>query len=255
MPPEKRTEGEQRFEAYLKAMDYPFEFEKPYPGKSKRPDYSIILGSTTYLFDVKDADPYVMPPGFLQLDPHPEIIERIKAGQKKFKQFEEFPCCIVLQNNGNVKMMIEEPSVMLGVMYGRIGFSVPIYVGDGPQTEPPPPLAMKFTQGARFQPNRNTRFSALITLRRIAVGKRRLRRIRQDNPAMTFDEAHSLARERYGDDYFGELQQGVIVWENVYSKVKLPRESFNGPYDERYGLDGDDVTRVFCGSAFDEFDR
>lgn len=255
MPQDNRTEGERRFEAYLKAMGYPFEFEKPYPGKRRRPDYSVTLGSVTYLFDVKDADPEVMRPGFFQLNPHPEIIERIKAGQKKFKEFRDFPCCIVMQNNGNISAMFEEPSVVLGTMYGRIAFRVPLYVGDGPPTEPAPPATWEFTQGAWFQPNRNTRISALITLRRIAVGKRRLRRIRQDNPGMAFDDAHNLAGDRFGADYFEELQQGVIVWENVYARVPLPRDIFNGPYDERYGLDGNDMTRVFCGSAFEEFDQ
>lgn len=255
MPQQNQTEGERRFEAYLKAMGYPFEFEKPYPGKHKKPDYSLTLGRATYLFDVKDADPAVMPRGSFQLDPHPEIIERIRAGQKKFKEYGEFPCCVVMQNNGNISAMFEDPTVVLGVMYGRIALSVPVYVGDGTPTEPAPPPEWKFTKGARFQPNRNRRFSALITLRRIAVGKQRLRRIRRDNPAMTFDEAHNLAAERFGANYFEELQQGVIVWENVYARVPLPRDIFNGPYDERYGLDGNDMTRVFCGSAFEEFDQ
>jgi hypothetical protein len=255
VPQDGRTEGERRFESYLKAMNYPFEFEKPYPGKSKRPDYSLTMGRATYLFDVKDADPAVMPPGFFQLDPHPEIIERIKAGQKKFKEFKEFPCCVVMQNNGSISMMVEEPTAVLGAMYGRIGFRVPVYVGDGPPTEPAPPLRPGFTHGARFQPNRNTRISALITLRRVAVGKRRVRRIRQDNPGIVFDDAHNLAGDRFGADYFEELQQGVIVWENAYAKVPLPRDFFNGPYDEGYGLNGNDMSRVFCGSAFEEFDQ
>jgi len=255
VPQDNRTEGERRFETYLKAMGYPFEFEKPHPGKSKRPDYSVTLGSATYVFDVKDADPDAMPPGFFQSDPHTETITRIKAGQKKFKEFREFPCCVVMQNNGNISAMFEEPAAVLGAMYGRIGFRVPLYVGDGAPTEPAPPLRPQFTQGAWFQPNHNTRISALITLRRIAVGKRRLRRIRQDNPGMTFDDARNLAGERFGADYFQELQQGVIVWENVYARVALTRDIFNGPYDERYGLDGTDMTRVFCGSAFEEFDH
>jgi hypothetical protein len=37
--------------------------------------------------------------------------------------------------------------------------------------------------------------------------------------------------------------------------VPLPRDIFNGPYDERYGQDGADITRVFCGSAFEQFDQ
>jgi hypothetical protein len=145
---DNRTEGERRFETYLKAMGYPFEFEKPYPGKSKRPDYSVTLGSATYVFDVKDADPDAMPPGFFQSDPHPEIIERIKAGQKKFKEFRESPCCVVMQNNGNISAMFEEPTAVLGAMYGRIGFRDPLHVGDGAPTEPVPPLRAEFTQGA-----------------------------------------------------------------------------------------------------------
>lgn len=255
MCPDSRTEGERRFEAYLTAMDYAFEFEKPYPGKSKRPDYSVTLGGETYLFDVKDAAPRWMSTGFDQVNPHPAIIERIKAGQKKFKEFREFPCCIVMQNNGNFLAMFEEPTVVLGVMYGRIGYSVPIWLEDGPAPKPAPPISSVFTDGAQFQPNRNTRISALVTLRRIAVGRRRVSRVRQDNPGMSFGGADILAAERFGADYLGELQQGVIVWENAYARVPLPRNVFNGPYDERYGLDGDDVTRVFCGSAFREFDQ
>jgi hypothetical protein len=97
---EKRIEGEVRFEAYLNAMGYPFVFETEHPGKRKKPDYTLTLGETTYLFDVKDADPH-LPRGFNQFDPHPEIIERVKAGLKKFREYKEFPCGIVLQNNGH----------------------------------------------------------------------------------------------------------------------------------------------------------
>ena len=63
-----RTEGEQRFEAYLNTMGYPFVFEKEHPGKHKRPDYTLAHGGNMYLFDVKDADPYA-PRGFNQFDP------------------------------------------------------------------------------------------------------------------------------------------------------------------------------------------
>jgi|ERR1700722_2255469 len=253
VPNNERTKGEQRFEAYLKTMGYPFVFEKEHLGKSKRPDYTLAFGGKTYLFDVKDADPYTSR-GFNQFDPHPEITERIKAGLKKFREFKEFPCCIVLQNNGNVRMMNEEPPVMLGAMYGKIAFRVPLYVGEGPRSEPAPPVQPVFTGGAQFQPNRNTRISALITLRRIGVGKRRLRRIQKDDPNLSFWDAYYRTAERFGADFFEERQQGLIVWENVYARVPLPRDLFNGPWDERYGQDGTDITRIFCGSAFEEFD-
>jgi hypothetical protein len=244
----ERTIGERRFEAYLNAMGYPFEFEKEYPGKQKRPDYTVAKNGT-FLFDVKDADPN-MPPGFNQFDPHEAIIQRINAGRKKFKEFKEFSCCVVLQNNGNVFMNIEHPVSVLGAMYGKVGFKVPIFVGIGVPSEPPlpPPQPQQaFLGGAQFLANKNTTISALISLRQVAIGKRRLRKIREDNPELHFEYAFEMAIERFGPDFFDEFQQGVIVWENIHARVPLPRELFDGPFDERWGLDGGDVACIFCG--------
>lgn len=243
-----RTEGERRFEQYLKAIGYPFEYERGFPGKSKRPDYTVTRNGT-FLFDVKDADRKIPHGrGITQYDPHEGIIERINSGRKKFKEFKEFPCCIVLQNNGNVFVDIETPAAVLGAMYGKVGFTVPVYVGGGIPSSPAPPIRPAFLSGARMQPERNTTISALISLRRVAVGKLRLRRIRQENPQLSFDDALTVASERFGCDYdFGELQQGVIVWENAYARKPLPRDMFNGPFDERWGLDGADIACVFYG--------
>jgi hypothetical protein len=246
----ERTIGEARFEAYLRGMDYPFEFEKEYAGKRKRPDYTVTNNGVS-LFDVKDADPK-LPTGFTQFDPHLGIIRRIDAGRKKFKEFKEFPCCIVLQNNGNIFMDIEHPVTMLGAMYGKVGFAIPIRVGAGVPTEPAPPIQQRFLDGAQMLPDKNTTISALVSLRRVAVGKRRLRRIRQENPDLGFNDAVAIATERFGADFFDEMQEGVIVWENVHARLPLPKALFNGPFDERWGLDGTDMACIFCGSELAE---
>jgi hypothetical protein len=242
----ERTIGEQRFEAYLNAMGYPFEFEKEYPGKQKRPDYTVAKNGT-FLFDVKDADPN-MPPGFNQFEPHEAIIERINAGRKKFKEFKEFPCCVVLQNNGNVLMNTEHPVSVLGAMYGKIGFSVPLFVGSGGPSEPTPPPRQAFLGGAQFLPDKNTTISALISLRRVAVGKRRLRKIREENPGLSFDDSYSIALECFGPDFFDDYQQGVIVWENIHARLPLPSDLFDGPFDERWGLNHGEIACIFCGT-------
>lgn len=243
----ERTEGEQRFEAYLNEMGYPFLFEKTYLGKQRKVDYTVTTPKGVFLFDVKDADPN-MPTGFQQFDPHEGIVRKIQAGRTKFKEYKEYPCCVVLQNNGTIFMDIEHPAIVLGAMYGKVAFSVPVYVGDGPRREPPPPIQQGFTTGAQMQPSKNQTISALISLRRVAVGKLRLRKIRRENPALSFDEAFALTGERFGPDFFDEYRQGVIVWENVYARLPLPRDLFNGPFDERFGLDGTDIACVFCGS-------
>ncbi len=54
---ESRTIGEGEFEKYLTTAGYPFEYEKVWPGKKRRPDYMLTRGGGTFLFDVKDFDP------------------------------------------------------------------------------------------------------------------------------------------------------------------------------------------------------
>lgn len=68
-------------------------------------------------------------------------------------------------------------------------------------------------------PNKNTTISALLTVRYVSIGRD------------------------------GETQQGVIVFENVYARRPLPLGILNGPYDARFGLDGNDLACVFCGPA------
>jgi hypothetical protein len=77
------TAGEILFEDYLKSMQYPYEFEKEFPGKTKRPDYTVTKDGT-FLFDVKDFIEH-MPVGFSAYDPYPRIREKIDEGRDKFK--------------------------------------------------------------------------------------------------------------------------------------------------------------------------
>lgn len=227
-------------------MSYPFEYEREYSGKSKRPDYTVTKDGV-FLFDVKDFNPN-MPKGFMQFDPYIHIRKRIEAGRKKFKEYKEFPCCIVLQNNGNVFADTEHPSTVLGAMYGDVGFSIPIYIGSGVPPEPRPQIQQGFMGRAQMLANKNTTISALVTLRYIAVGRLRIRKIWQEQPRLSTDDVLVAARERFGESFdCDEKKQGVIVWENAHARIPLSRSLFTGPFDSRYGLDGNDLANVFCG--------
>jgi hypothetical protein len=251
VPNRTRTIGEERFEEYLEGMGYPFEYEQEYPGKAKRPDYTVTKDGV-FLFDVKDFDPN-MPAGFQQFNPYIHIRKRIEAGRKKFKEYKEFPCGVVLQNNGNVFASTETPSTVLGAMYGDVGFSIPIYVGGGVAPESPPPIQQGFMGGAQMLANKNTTISALVTLRYVAVGRLRIRKIWQEQPELSTEDVLAVAQERFGKDYdFNEKQQGVIVWENIHARIPLSRALFTGPFDSRFGLDGSDIANVFYGSQLAE---
>ncbi len=250
-----RTIGEEEFEKYLTTAGYPFEYEKVWPGKKRRPDYTLARGNSTLLFDVKDFDPKTPVLGFSQVEMYSGIRRQIEVGRQKFKEFKEFPCCVVLRNNGNMFARIEDPHTVFGAMYGDVGFAIPVFLGGGPPPGDVPPVRQTFLGGAQMLPNKNTTISALLTVRYISIGHLRMKRILDTNPAMNFSDVQAEARSRFGEDFDeGEMQQGAIVFENVYARLPLPRDIFNGPYDVRFGLDGNDLACVFWGSALTELD-
>jgi hypothetical protein len=161
------THGELLFQDYLNAMRDPYEFEKEFPGKKKRPDYTVNRNGV-FLFDVKDFEPSMpIVSGFSAYDPYPRIREKIDQGRKKFKEFKDYPCSLVLKNNGNALVHLENPAIMLGSMYGDAGFTVPVYVGDGPMPSERPDVSRAFLhRGKMILADRfhNTTISALITL-------------------------------------------------------------------------------------------
>jgi hypothetical protein len=243
-----RTEGERQFERYLDSVGYTYEFEKAYPGRTKKPDYTVTAYDL-FLAEVKDFDEFLPNVGFQQVDVHFRIRKKIEEGRKKFKEYKDFPCCVVLQNNGNVHVPSEDPTIVLGSMYGTIGFAIPTFVGSGvpPATLPEP--SIQFMGDAQMTATKNTTISALLSLREVAVGIRRVRKIRREFPGLPRDNAEALARERFPDFDYDELQLGVIVWENCHARLPLSRKLFVGPYDERWGLEGGDIQRVFCGQG------
>jgi hypothetical protein len=206
------TDGELLFQDYLDAMRYQYEFEKEFPGKKKRPDYTISLNGVS-LFDVKDFEPNLPTFGFSAYDPYPRIRQKIEEGRIKFKEFKDYPCSLVLKNNGNPLVHLENPNIMLGSMYGDAGFTVPVYVGAGPMPSERPDVGRAFlSRGKMIRPDhlQNTTVSALITLRFVPVGSRRIDRVWQEQKRANgdfgrkkqmaaYEEVCTLAAKRYSN--------------------------------------------------------
>ena len=53
---------------------------------------------------------------------------------------------------------------------------------------------------------------------------------------------------------YGETMRRVLVCENPYAGITLPREIFTGPFYERYGLEENHIVRVFAGEAIRELE-
>jgi hypothetical protein len=246
----QKTVSEELFERYLESQGLAFEFEKQYEGKSRRPDYTVAIGGKGYLFEVKEFEPGDMPLGTSQFDPYPPIRAKIDAARKKFKEFEGFPCCLVLHNKGAF-VMTERPYVMLGAMYGDAGFKLAFdpnlgkAVGD--------PEAAFLGMGKMIRPHwrepENRRITAILTLRHYAAGMRRYSlwwdEIRRQIKAGAIDPDATPEP----DFDIGERGLGVLVWDNAFAEIPLPLNVFRGPYDERWSVVDNDQRLTFRGAG------
>jgi hypothetical protein len=259
------TSGELLFQDYLDAMHYPYEFEKNFPDKKKPPDYTVNRDGV-FLFDVKDFEPNNVSLGCGAYDPYPRIREKIDQGRKKFKEFKEYPCSLVLWNNGDGFVHLERPEIVLGAMYGDSGLTVPINTSTGTASGDFSPTFLgrgKMFRYGDVANAKNTTISALITLRHVGIGIGRINRIWDERKKVdknfgkedlwaAISEVCAAAAERYADFDAEEKRLGVIVWENAVARIPLSRELFTGPYDERWGHEGGHQFIVFRGEKLAE---
>lgn len=217
--------SERLFEEYLLSQGiYDFEYERLWPGIPTRPDYTIEHNGATYLFDVKEfKDEEFIPPsaGAFAVDRYTRIREKINKVRSQFKHFKDKPCCLVLYTLDPF-VRLQEPFIVLGAMYGDLGFTSLWNRLTGSQV-PDSTRRTFLKNGKMFRPEsrepQNQTISALITLRHVLQGV-----------------------------------PGVIVWENHFARVPFPRTIFCGPYDERWGKDENQLKRLFIGEALANID-
>ncbi|HXU38927.1 MAG TPA: hypothetical protein VN937_21415 [Blastocatellia bacterium] len=235
-----RTKGERLFERYLRLQGITdYEYESKNAGKLKRPDYTVVIADQEYLFEVKDFQPKDALNS--ASDPYIRIRKRIELAREKFREYKDWPCCLVLYDD-NARLDLEEPEIMLGAMYGNFGVGMEFNHAIGEldaATE-----RWGFHDGGKmFRPKsstpQNTTISAVITLRHVAVGLRKLgvflEGLKEKRPNITAAEALSETFSRNIDFDKQERHLGVIVWENEFARIPFPRTLFCGPYDLRWG--------------------
>ena len=184
---------------------------------------------------------------FGAFDPYEPIRAHIEEGKDKFKDFSTQLCALVLFSEApGVQLM--EPHVMLGAMYGNLGFTVPLdpVVGAADASK----ISSKFLVGegkmvrrTRYQ---NTRIAALISLVKYnTFTKEALRYIRTDDgrsPEARWEDAFS---GRAGIN--PEPTLCCTVWENGAARLKLPQDLFRGPMDAWWTCDDDQQGLSFIG--------
>lgn len=244
--------GENLFEEYLASQKLTnWEFEREYPGKSRLPDYTLHVNQEEYLFDVKEFKSKPPESEVGCYDPYDPIREKIEAGRKKFKEYKDWPCCLVLYSGGSLPLInLEDPNVMFGAMLGDCGVIESFNPAPGVKDS----SAIKWgflDRGKMFRPKtgqtQNTTISALIALRHVPVGRVRLEAHMRD-----LKKRQPVTEEDWFDmkvDFdLKERELGVVVFENPFARIPLSSNMFIGPYDKRYKWEGNSLERVFVGT-------
>jgi hypothetical protein len=233
----ERTQGERQFEQYLRLQSLPIEHEKQHPGKSKNPDYCIQWRGQPVMFEIKDIEAPPLPTGVGASNSYPQIRERIVRGRKKFKEFKEFCCALVLYNNGAF-VMLEHADFMLGSMYGDSGWKIPFDPVKGLMDSSA--MVRAFLGGGMMltpdREPRNTTISALITLTRICPDWQRMLAFRREHPHIPIDDLEDAMRAKNPTFDVNVVVPRVIVWHNCLARIPFPEDLFCGPYDSHVKL-------------------
>lgn len=252
----RRNVSELLFEEY--ADEYKLgtlEYEPEYPRASKRIDYRLNHGGQWLWFEVKEFsdDLTLIGSGGGAFDPHVGIRGKIGKAAEKFRDYDNECCSLVLFNERLNLVDICTPRIVLGAMLGSVGFRVPYNPAtdafDGPVQD-----NIFMDGGKLIHPHiktpQNTTISAVIALERFTVGQTELqiaveRKERAEQRSLSLDE--HLAMLDANREAYGRRVLRTIVYENPHARKPLPRDIFTGPFDERWGQDGDVIKQIFIG--------
>jgi hypothetical protein len=244
----QKTPGELAFEEYLNAQGIAFEYEPPLSFTTKVVDY--VVDHHTHggiYFEVKDITRWPLQGmgSFFQFDPYEPIRSHIEAGKKKFKDFSDQLCVLVLFSQ---VMNLMEPHVMMGAMYGNLGFTIPVDIETGVADASEIESKFLVGEGKMVRPSeyQNTRIAALISLVSYnTFPKEALKYIRSDDGRSPEERESDALSGRAGISQ--EPTLCCTVWENGTAKRRLPQDLFRGPMDAWWTCDEDQQGPSFIG--------
>ncbi|MFP5205897.1 MAG: hypothetical protein ACLGSH_11120 [Acidobacteriota bacterium] len=248
----KSTYGENLFEAYLVSHGIAFEKEPRLPGVNQLIDF--VIDHPTHgkvLLELKDI---VNPPptgSFSMIDPYKPIREHIEEGTRKFRSTADYVCGLVLAAPPGSFVQLNEPYVMLGSMYGDMGFRVPLGIRPGAPANDDVRSEFLVGKGKMVRPSRlqNTRIAALISIQEFSIWHLAMRKyINTDDGRTRAERGRDVFEGTAGlPDDMEAKESGITVWENAAASKKLPSDLFNGQMDAWYEFSYGYQTLTFVG--------
>jgi len=222
-----KTESEALFEQYLLANAYvDWEFEPEIGGQTKHPDYLVRWQGMELLFEVKELrakDAWHQNGSGCQIeygDPCKGLRQEINEARKKFRNLKSWCCSLVVRRIDDWRTMLE-PMYVFSAMIGDLVFTGTYDASLGMVA--PDSLRAAFGGGGKMldpktKRPQNTTVSSIIVLKRLD-GKPR-----------------------------------VVVCENPFARIPLPRGVLCGTLDERWAYHAA-PTRIFAGDKLEQIEQ
>ena len=133
---ETKNESEQFFEQYLDSNGFrgQWTYEPLLPGKNKKPDYMLNWKGSKCFFEVKELRKKPNEPAerAIYFDPYPSLRSEIDEARKKFKEYKDYSCSLVVFNIDDRQTRLD-PVTVFGAMLGNLGLKMdfnPIKTGE-----------------------------------------------------------------------------------------------------------------------------
>ena len=244
------TESERAFEQYLTQQKLQWtrlpETDRP------QPDYAVKHERVRCLFEVKEFDiPTIQPTG--GFDPSPAVREKIHRARRKFGEYKDHPCAVVLWSSKSILRTLIPPFVMAAAFGNVIDF------GDGFEGDiGDEPLCYAFSGPAALTPSANTTLSAIVILSSyqldqvwVEAWRRLSEKIQKGEPTQLSDQfnlTQQVAENFVGSRYLFQGSLRTILLENPYARLPFPPDLFMGPFDQRWHLESGRYRLCFMGS-------
>jgi len=235
-----KTHSELLFERYLRSLPLDFAYEPKVPGRTKRPDYKVMIGGKLCWFEVKEMDePKLARTG--GFDPTPPFEEKINAVRKQFREFKDDCCVLVLHGCKSIFRLPMTPEIVSAAFGERI--RVEPQCG---QTLADEPFDFQFRGNAMLRPDANTTISAIVILQHYQLEWRwveafyRIRKkveIGLEVGPLAYAEEFEAMDDAEKKIEFEDSVRAVIL-ENPYARIPLPQNGLPGPFDQRWGVNG-----------------
>lgn len=260
-----KNESEKVFEQYLnlKGFQGKWVYEPSISGKSKKPDYLLNWKGENHFFEVKELrkKPNEPTARAAYIDPYSSLRAEINEARKKFKEYKECSCSLVVFNVDDRQARLD-PLDVFASMLGNLGISADFDAVKGETVTGSERNA--FLDGGKMIDDKkgrlqNTTISAIVVLEEFLDNSEVEKALREEEKKQgrkfTGIELVEIRIKLYETHHVRSVPRLIVV-ENPFARMALPADLFNGPFDERWHwrIQNGKYERVFAGNKLKELE-